>query len=103
LCCVDDETHRKAGFSDFELNCFDAKPPKRELKMLLSMPLEGLMLLCLRTLHSKTRNDEFVQECKECRAVNAENKNVAGKRMITHEWLNTEHSCLMLIGLNALK
>jgi hypothetical protein len=32
LCCVDDETHRKAGFSDFELNCFDAKPPKKGIE-----------------------------------------------------------------------
>ena len=87
MCCVDDETHRKAGFSDFELNCFDAKPPKRELRMFVSIPLEGLMSLCLKTLHSKTRNDEFVQECKECRAVNAESKKGC-TQMIDHTKLS---------------
>jgi len=35
----------------------------------------------------------FVHNCKNCRAENAENKNVAGKIMITHEWMNTEHCC----------
>jgi hypothetical protein len=50
-----------------------------------------------------SKEDEaFVHDCKNYRAENAENKNVAGKRMITHEWLNTEHCCLMLIELNAL-
>jgi hypothetical protein len=28
-----------------------------------------------------------------CRAENAERQNVAGKRMITREWMNTEHCC----------
>jgi hypothetical protein len=57
---------------------------------------------CEDAIALSKEDGKLVQVCKECRAVNAENKNAAGKRLITYEWMNTEHCCLMLIELNAL-